>query len=658
MRLAETGVANTGLRHGGDRYKWVLPAIRKDPSSGLSLRSIEPVPAAGGRPFTSIRLSDWHSLMTNPVGEAVRLCVGGTTFAVPLAAITDAGESFLASLVSGRLPSSKDASGAFIIDRSPELFADLLRLLLEGTLPARDETVLALADEAMFYQLEPCLAALGPACELIIALLGTRHEEERAAFAFHASEDGRPLRDDVLLWPHGHDADAFVYRADGPDAPPLLNIRRAVRFLGAPGQPSVASRDVFHSQLRALTRGALDGLDWRGVILAAGAVIGALMPLARLGGEPTDDEYGLYSFLGPRDYQEDGDVGRRIGLEFAHSDLDLFLVGLDEAAALAKMFHIAAVLRATGTVEQIVRTANALTFVCSHRTVQVVLRLYPSIAAVLTLFDVDCCACAWDGADVRALPRCCLALNRANVVDPVRETPSFDHRLLKYASRGFAIAVPGYTGSMAAEELSRPRALASGLARLVQLEAAASIPELTKLFSTHNIDSSTRANRPSYVYPGPEAARISARLEADDPVMYFDNTQGDAYGYNNLSSYVPWLAWGCDKPVAHVMMNLLVEPPFPVYWRWALPRGYIWHDPPADPAGQFREFRRSSAPMHPTRTNLIPRCTTVHSSRTTHCSCGPRRLCFAARLRACPGSSRCLATTRRWHMCWTPRIHR
>jgi hypothetical protein len=260
------------------------------------------------------------------------------------------------------------------------------------------------------------------------------------------------------------------------------------------------------------------------------------------------------------------------------------------------MFHIAAVLRATGTVEQIVRTANALTFVCSHRTVQVVLRLYPSTAAVLTLFDVDCCACAWDGADVRALPRCCLALNRAaNVVDPVRDTPSFDFRLLKYASRGFAIAVPGYTGSMAVEELSRPRALASGLARLVQLEAAASIPELTKLFSTHDIDSSTRANRPNYVYPGPEAARISARLEADDPVMYCDNTQGDAYGYNILSSYVPWLAWGCDKPVAHVMMNLLVEPPFPVYWRWAMPRGYIWHDPPADPAGRFRLFRHSSS---------------------------------------------------------------
>jgi hypothetical protein len=77
--------------------------------------------------------------------------------------------------------------------------------------------------------------------------------------------------------------------------------------------------------------------------------------------------------------------------------------------------------------------------------VQVVLRLYSNPAEVLMGFDLDSCCVAYTGAGadgqphVWALPRARRALNlRCNVVDPERQSLTFESRLIKYAQRGFA----------------------------------------------------------------------------------------------------------------------------------------------------------------------------------------------------------------------------
>lgn len=74
-----------------------------------------------------------------------------------------------------------------------------------------------------------------------------------------------------------------------------------------------------------------------------------------------------------------------------------------------------------------------------------------------------------------ALQRARLAIftRLANVVDPSRESPSYSHRCWKYSLRGFAVAVPGYSGAMNTAELAKPKFKAGGLALLIQLDEKA-----------------------------------------------------------------------------------------------------------------------------------------------------------------------------------------
>ena len=164
-------------------------------------------------------------------------------------------------------------------------------------------------------------------------------------------------------------------------------------------------------------------------------------------------------------------------------------------------------------------------------TVQVVLRLYDSPAEVLLGFDIDCACCGFDGRHVWALPRCLRALRHGvNVLNPLhawpnratcmchawlrphgsrvplvrsrsahpksrsahlfsstfalafspRLTPPLppspsgcadEYRLVKYASRGFAIGVPGLDRSQVdfAALHTTPLASLKGLARLLKM---------------------------------------------------------------------------------------------------------------------------------------------------------------------------------------------
>ena len=103
------------------------------------------------------------------------------------------------------------------------------------------------------------------------------------------------------------------------------------------------------------------------------------------------------------------------------------------------------------------------------RRIQVVFRLYKSIAEVLMGFDLDASCFGYDGSRLWCLPRARRAVNgRLNVVDPSRQSVTYETRLLKYAERGFAIAVPGLEPQrLDASATLRPWHEVNGLARLL-----------------------------------------------------------------------------------------------------------------------------------------------------------------------------------------------
>jgi hypothetical protein len=77
--------------------------------------------------------------------------------------------------------------------------------------------------------------------------------------------------------------------------------------------------------------------------------------------------------------------------------------------------------------------------------IQVILRLYNSIAQVISGFDIDSCCIAYDGKKFYCMPRFSRAIKLGyNIADPERQSTTYAQRLTKYRNRGFDIAIPGF----------------------------------------------------------------------------------------------------------------------------------------------------------------------------------------------------------------------
>ena len=134
---------------------------------------------------------------------------------------------------------------------------------------------------------------------------------------------------------------------------------------------------------------------------------------------------------------------------FRGTDVDLFLTtrSVDEAVrAIVTLFSRIRRCVPKSMAIDILRTNHSVTFTppWPFRPVQVILRLYHSIEQVLLGFDLDCCAFAFDGRRVLALPRAVRAVQvRGNMTDPSRQSLTYEARHLKYTKRNFACLTPG-----------------------------------------------------------------------------------------------------------------------------------------------------------------------------------------------------------------------
>eukprot|EP00026_Physarum_polycephalum_P004307 Phypoly_transcript_04325.p1 GENE.Phypoly_transcript_04325~~Phypoly_transcript_04325.p1 ORF type:complete len:691 (-),score=92.49 Phypoly_transcript_04325:63-2135(-) len=193
------------------------------------------------------------------------------------------------------------------------------------------------------------------------------------------------------------------------------------------GTASIATKEQFFSQFRAFTNGLFDGFDFSNVVVIGGSVIGSLLPIP---GNYTPEEY--YTTHSP----------------FKGSDIDLCIYGLnDEIAFTKKLVYIYERLTKQVKAEvHIYRSEFTIQF-CAlfpYRHVQITLHSFRNIWHILTGVDIDCSAFAFDGKTLWASPRARMAVNhRWTIADedlhPIRGSPNYELRLVKYAKRGFRI---------------------------------------------------------------------------------------------------------------------------------------------------------------------------------------------------------------------------
>jgi hypothetical protein len=90
------------------------------------------------------------------------------------------------------------------------------------------------------------------------------------------------------------------------------------------------------------------------------------------------------------------------------------------------------------------RSSNCVTFsTAKGRKVQIIFRLYNTIAEVLHGFDLGCCSIGFDGKKIWTTSRGFYSLyNMVNVVDFTRQSTTMGKRLRKYMCRGFDLVLP------------------------------------------------------------------------------------------------------------------------------------------------------------------------------------------------------------------------
>ncbi|KNE66554.1 hypothetical protein AMAG_11682 [Allomyces macrogynus ATCC 38327] len=222
------------------------------------------------------------------------------------------------------------------------------------------------------------------------------------------------------------------------------------------GTKVVADKSEFMLNWKLFTAGALDCLNWDNVFVAGGAVQACLSHL------PPETTYGER-----RDF---------FLTKYGAGDIDLFIHGLDEEAARAKMEEVyQAVMDSVPFEVVVIRTTHACTIVSQYpyRHIQIILRLYKSPAETLMGFDVDACAVGYNGIDVLATPRAHIALiTHINSIDVSRRSPTYEARLAKYSQRGYSVKVPNLHRDLVDPQIyERGFDKVQGLARLLVFEA-------------------------------------------------------------------------------------------------------------------------------------------------------------------------------------------
>ncbi|MFH4980192.1 hypothetical protein AB6A40_006901 [Gnathostoma spinigerum] len=101
-----------------------------------------------------------------PTEQIINLNVGGHRFATSRHTLTWITDSFFTSLLSNRIPTVRDETGAIFIDRDPGLFRIILNYLRTKQVDISTANVVSLKHEAQYYGLGPLVKRLSLCEEL------------------------------------------------------------------------------------------------------------------------------------------------------------------------------------------------------------------------------------------------------------------------------------------------------------------------------------------------------------------------------------------------------------------------------------------------------------------------------------------------------------
>lgn len=198
---------------------------------------------------------------------------------------------------------------------------------------------------------------------------------------------------------------------------------------------------------RQVTKGCLNGLDWKNVFIAGGVVLNTLLFTS----DPKDAE------------------GNPAHKDVVECDIDLYLYGLTAEEANSKVEHVYDTwYRNTHghpdppqPADQIIlKNSTTITFIPRYpaRRVQIFLKIRPSPQDILLNVDLDACALGFDGERILMLPRCARSIETGYCVFTMdliwghhlssrQETQ--ETRVFKYADRGFGMRLlPSYVQSL------------------------------------------------------------------------------------------------------------------------------------------------------------------------------------------------------------------
>ncbi|CAL6015105.1 Conserved_hypothetical protein [Hexamita inflata] len=221
---------------------------------------------------------------------------------------------------------------------------------------------------------------------------------------------------------------------------------------------SIVAEAEFNQNLQHLMQDIFKGIDMTNVILAGGSVLACLMPGFGINTYAEKVQEDLKAEVLNIIQQKTGVRPNQVTPELLEhglngyytSDLDLFVYGLTQKQAQERVASIIKQIIENNGADVIMRSSQAITILGKgkHRDIQIVFRLYKDPAEVVMGFDIDCVAVYYDFALKKAFctERSLFSLNtRTNVLNQTRRSTSYGTRLIKYAHRGFAIVVPGFT---------------------------------------------------------------------------------------------------------------------------------------------------------------------------------------------------------------------